>query len=81
MELSFTFFNTIFSEAVSCWQCGVFHRGIRDECWKADQQKHNCAACLKTYTRVYLHDSWRKFRCKSVTIGISMGENIVYKDR
>lgn len=48
------------TEGISCWQCGVFHRGIRDECWKADQQKHNCSACLKTYTRVYLHDSWRK---------------------
>ena len=87
MELSFTYFHIlsdiiiylfILSEAISCWQCGVFHRGIRDECWKADLQKHNCTACLKTYTRVYLHDSWRTFRCKSV-IGNKGGKHNIQR--
>ncbi|CAG2200263.1 unnamed protein product [Mytilus edulis] len=50
------------TEAIGCWQCGVFFRGIRDECNLADRQYFNCTACLKTYTKTHLHDSWNKFR-------------------
>lgn len=56
-----------FSGALTCYQCNVFIRGSP---WPCDSDRgmreiSNCYACLKTYTRTYLHntfhDELRKF--------------------
>lgn len=50
------------TEAFACWQCGTYHRGQRDICDASDKVRYNCSACLKSYTRAYLHDSWTRYQ-------------------
>ncbi|KAH3883967.1 uncharacterized protein LOC127835780 [Dreissena polymorpha] len=49
-----------YTEGLSCYQCNVFIRGTPWPCNsnKGMRKVDDCHACLKTYTRTYLHNTF-----------------------
>ncbi|ESO97824.1 hypothetical protein LOTGIDRAFT_152928 [Lottia gigantea] len=45
-------------EAIKCLQCNIVVKGSNNNC---DDPKYvdDCTACLKTYTKIVNHESWR----------------------
>jgi len=60
--------HTVFPGALSCYQCNVFIRGTPWPCnaEKGMRKVDDCHACLKTYTRSYLHNTFHDRICKSI---------------
>lgn len=52
---------------VNCFQCNVFNQGAREFCANAERKMYNCSGCLKTHTRVYMHDQWLQYKYVTVT--------------
>jgi len=50
----------VLTDALTCYQCNVFVRGTP---WPCDSERgmkemNNCTACLKSYTRAWLHNTF-----------------------
>lgn len=50
--------------SINCFQCNVFNQGAREFCANAERKMYNCTGCLKTHTRVYMHDQWLRYKCR-----------------
>ncbi|KAL4224968.1 hypothetical protein ACF0H5_015664 [Mactra antiquata] len=48
------------TDALSCYQCNIFIRGSPWPCnsERGMKEVHDCEACLKTFTRAYLHNTF-----------------------
>ncbi|XP_067655316.1 uncharacterized protein [Haliotis asinina] len=44
-----------YSDAIGCFQCNVFSSGVTNTC-DNPRQMSNCFACLKTYTKIRIHN-------------------------
>ncbi|XP_022333962.2 uncharacterized protein LOC111130952 [Crassostrea virginica] len=56
---------TIFGN-INCYQCNVFNQGAREFCANGEKMMYNCSGCMKTKTRVYIHDQWLRYKYVTV---------------
>ncbi|XP_062573955.1 uncharacterized protein LOC134235804 [Saccostrea cucullata] len=62
----FTLAECTIGGTVNCYQCNVFNQGAREFCANAERKMYNCTGCMKTKTRVYMHDQWLRYKYVTV---------------